>query len=67
MRKTLALAALGAAAAATLLPVSSASASCIDVGVGGCHNPCAIAADAYRTVDGAARDRLPDVTVDCLA
>lgn len=65
MRKTLALAALGAAAAA-LLP-ASASASCVDVGVGGCHNPCSIASDAYRTADSAARDKLPDVWMDCVA
>lgn len=64
MRKTLALAAL-AAAAAGLVPAVSASASCVTVEpLPGCYNPCTIAANAYRTADNAAGGALPS-TLNC--
>jgi hypothetical protein len=46
MRKTLALAAL-AAAAVSIVPMTSASAQCYTIeGIPGCHNPCTIVARA---------------------
>lgn len=65
MRKSLALAAL-AAAAASLIPATSASASCVIVEpLPGCYNPCSIAAGAYHTADRTAGGALPNVTIIC--
>ena len=64
MRKTLALAALAAAAAA-IIPASSASAQCITTPVGGCINPCTTAGGAYRAVDATAGDALPNIPFNC--
>jgi glutamate/tyrosine decarboxylase-like PLP-dependent enzyme len=54
MRRTLSLALLGTALAATLLPLAPASASCVVVegGPGGCLNACSLAGTPY----GAARE-----------
>ncbi|HEX8003521.1 MAG TPA: hypothetical protein VF519_12575 [Mycobacteriales bacterium] len=66
MRKTLALAAL-AAAAAGLVPATSASASCVTVyPLPGCYNACTAVAGAYRAADAAAGDALPDLTWNCV-
>lgn len=65
MRKSLALAAL-AAAAASLIPATSASASCIIIEpLPGCYNVCTTAAGVYRTVDHTAGDALPNLPVYC--
>lgn len=64
MRKTLALAVL-AAAAATLIPASSASAQCITTPVGGCINPCLTVAGAYRTADNTTGGVLPNIPFAC--
>lgn len=65
MRKSLALAAL-AAAAASLIPASSASAYCVTIEpLPGCYNPCTIADNAYRTADRTAGDKLPNLGLVC--
>lgn len=64
MRKSLALAALVAAAAA-VIPASSASAQCITTPVGGCINPCSTAGGAYRAVDNTAGGALPNLPWNC--
>lgn len=68
MRKLLATAALGAAIAATALPVTSASAYCdplIEALTGRCGNTCTVTAGAYHRADQAVKDRLPDVPFEC--
>jgi hypothetical protein len=68
MRRRLALAALGTGIAATLLPVTSASAYCDPVTssvTGHCTNPCTAVGGAYQTADRKAGDRLPDVVFIC--
>ena len=69
MRRTLALASLGVAVAATLLPVASASAYCIQPGVGPdqCVNLCSTLDRAYQGLDARSGDALPDVSFYCLA
>lgn len=63
MRKSLALAAL-AAAAASLIPATSASASCFIVDpVPGCHSLCPHA--VYNAVDDAAGGALPNLAGAC--
>lgn len=64
MRKLLAVAAL-AAAAATVVPATSASASCFTTPVGGCISPCSIVAGTYRTVDTTVGDALPNLGMNC--
>lgn len=64
MRKSIALAVL-AAAAATLVPATSASASCIDIGIDRCVNACTEAAGAYRDADRAAGGALPNLPFNC--
>ncbi len=68
MRKLLATAALGAAIAATALPVTSASAYCdplLQALTGRCSNGCTVTAAAYNRADQAVKDKLPDAPFDC--
>jgi hypothetical protein len=64
MRKPLALAAL-AAAAATLVPATSASAQCVTTPVGGCLSPCSIVSGTYHAVDDAVGGALPPLVLNC--
>jgi len=70
MRKIIAIAALGAGVALSVLPAAPASAYCDNITsaiTGGCSNPCTITAGAYYTADRVARDLLPDVEFICFA
>ena len=70
MRKTLALASLGVAVAATLLPVTSASAYAdpiLSEVFTRCTNACVETARAYHAADARSGDRLPDVEFLCPA
>lgn len=68
MRKNLTLAALGLAVAASLLPVATASANCVQIGGSGpCINPCGAALNAYRNADTAAGGVLPGLPFACTA
>lgn len=68
MRKLLATAALGAAMAATALPVTSASAYCdglLYALTGECTNSCKITTGAYAAADYATNDTLPNIPAEC--
>ena len=69
MRSKLALAALGLGVAATLLPVSNASAFCVQAyqELTGQCSPCTAVGNAYNRVDNATGGALPDHVFDCLA
>lgn len=68
MRRTLALAVLGTAVAATLLPVAPASAYCLQADTGGsCLTLCETLDRTYQNADARSGDALPDVSFYCLA
>ena len=68
MRKTLGLAALALGIAASVLPVSPASAYCdplVSSLTGRCDNTCTVTARAYYSADDRTGDALPDQEFVC--